>query len=396
MNNGGTSRLRKGGWRQRVVWACTASLAVAGGLAMVPSTTASAATRPAATTRLEMALPAGMPTRLLSDRAIVVIRPARPGRAAELGRIVRISRSGGVMIASLVRVPANALEPRRFAMFGKGRTIDVPVGLVGASSSTVHGADLSPSCSDGSGSVKGSVSFSPSAGGSLGVTWVNVFEGIIYLPEISGGISFSPNTSVSLSGEGFSGSCEDDFSAGEEEIATVDTFAGPLSLCFGASGEVGASVSGSVSQSLSAGLHGAIGTNFHFGVTGAGLNPFNNVGPSGGASSPSAAWSGSIYIGGGPYLLAEWGVCDVGGVGVQAGLNSTFTLTGASSGWTASVSESVNASVNLNLLDYSYSQTIDNWNLFTDTLASGSWPSSGGGGGGGCGLRLLSPSVITC
>jgi hypothetical protein len=160
-----------------------------------------------------------------------------------------------------------------------------------------------------------------------------------------------------------------------------------LSLCFGATISVGASVSGSIHQTLWTDLGGGVGTNFHFGINGSGLNPFNSMNASGGSTSAGSSWSGSIYVNGGPHLLGEWGVCETFGVGVQAGLNDTFTLGGNSSDWTAAVGESVNAQVNLNLLNYTYNQTIANWNVFTDTLASGGWPSSGsssGGGGGGC------------
>lgn len=208
----------------------------------------------------------------------------------------------------------------------------------------------------------------------MGVSWIDVWGGIVWSPEISGDISLSPNLSETLSGVSFSGSCAADFSSPQEELASIWTPAGPLSLCFGISGTAGASVSGSapLNGSLTGYVSGQVGSDFHFGFTGAGLNPFDSVSP--GVNYPSgSSWGGSLFATVGPYLDGEWGVCGIGGVGVSAGLYDTLSWNASPSGWSIKVKKYVNVSINLNLLDYSYSQTLDNWGLQTTTLRTGSW-----------------------
>lgn len=347
------------------------------------------------------AVPTGVPVADLSTHDIVVTAPPTPTTAEQLAAVTGVvhTASGGYLL-DVTPVPSSALAPVKAARTFSGRTDQASVSLDGHRSGPLGDDSVAdPSCQNATGSISGSVDFSPSGGASLGVSWVNVWAGIIWAPEISGSVSFSPNASLSLTGIGFGGSCEADFNTPQVEVATVDTFVGPLSLCFGATGDVGASVGGTLSQTVSATLGGSIGTNFHFGVNGAGLSPYNSISASATSTPFSGSWSGSIYVGGGPFLDGEWGVCDVAGVGVQAQLNTQLTLSGSSSGWSAVIAESVTAQVNLNVLDYSYNQTIANWDAFSDTLASGSWPSSGGGGGGGgggCGTDHIGDVVMPC
>jgi hypothetical protein len=318
------------------------------------------------------------------------VRPAGGGQPAQLGRISSVRLDDGTPIVELVRVPSNALSTTRYVVRGSRRLPALAVRVAGAMPNVARSAvETGGTCSDVTGSIGGSLTFSASASGSLGVTWVRVW-GPVYAPEISGGVSLSPGLSLTLSSWGFSGSCEVNFNSPTFELASVDTFAGPLSLCFDAGGSVGAQISGMLDQQLSASLTGSIGTNFHFGFAGAGLNPFLTVKASA-SSYAYTSFSGYVYVNGGPALLAEWGLCDDFGAGVQAQLLDEFDLGGNSSGWYATVKTYVNAAVNLNLLSYTYDATIQNFDIATVQIASGPWP---GGGPPGCGIAGRAPQVI--
>jgi len=351
-------------------------------------------------------IPTRIPPGLLHVGDIVVVRT--PGAAhRSLVRITRLGTDHGQEVATAVSVPADALSAFRSAVAGAGRTLRAPVVLrpSGAGGHVLPGAtpaDTDVSCGI-TGTLTGTLAFDPTAGGSLSVVWVDVWMGIVWAPEISGTVWFDPHLSATLAAESLSGSCEVAWDTGSEELASIDTPAGPLSVCFAAAGSLGASVGVTFSQDLTATLAGRIGTGFRFGTVGTGLSPFNDVTTTGTATTPTASWNGEIWVSGGPSVEAEWGDCGIAGVGASATLTETLTLTGNPSGWAGTIQDSVNAAVNLDLLDWSISRSVYNWNFIDDTFVSGTWPSGGSGGsggGGGCGLHDLNlgarPSMIAC
>lgn len=365
--------------------------------------------------RVTLRIPARIPPGLLHVGDIVVVRTTGAAHRS-LVRVTRLGTDHGRRVATAVSVPADALSAFRSAVTGTGRTLRTPVALrpraagghvLPGATPVLPGAtpaDTDVECGI-TGTLTGALAFEPTAGGSISVVWVDVWMGIVWAPEISGTVWFDPHLSATLAAESLSGSCEVAWDTGSEELASIDTPAGPLSVCFGAAGSLGASVGVTFSQDLTATLAGRIGTNFRFGTVGTGLSPFNDVTTTGTATTPTASWNGEIWVSGGPSVEAEWGYCGIAGVGASATLTETLTLTGSPSGWAGTIQDSVNAAVNLDLLDWSFSRSVYNWNFIDDTFVSGTWPSGGsggggGGGGGGCGLHDLGigarPGMIAC
>ncbi len=187
----------------------------------------------------------------------------------------------------------------------------------------------------------------------------------LFNPIIHGRFSLEPGISLESTLKTLIGiRCSVSHALAEVTIGSVETdFCPTITFKLAAIASVSAALGEPIDQKLTARLEGGIGASFKFGATTPELKPESTLSPQatleGAGGQTPESWEGTVSAGIGPALIVECGVQGVAGVGPELGIEDVGTLSGTPSGWAVRGGVEASVGVVLNVLGYSFSDSVN-------------------------------------
>ncbi len=187
----------------------------------------------------------------------------------------------------------------------------------------------------------------------------------LFDPVIHGRFMLEPGIALEAAFSTLAGvRCTASYNLAEYEIGSVETdFCPTITFKLAAVASVSAALGERLEEKLTGGLEGGIGASFRFGATTPSLTPEGTLKPFGrlegaGGERPES-WQGYVAGGIGPALIVQCGAEGVGGFGPELGLEDQAKLSGSPSGWAIKGGVEASVGVALDVLGYSYSDSVN-------------------------------------